>query len=70
MILIFNDFRNCQRFSMIFTDSRLFSLILIDLNIPRRSGLDVLKYIADHEGNEIKDVIMKCSMMCQEVIMN
>ena len=21
-------------------------------------GLDVLKYIADHEGNEIKDVIM------------
>ena len=35
-----------------------FSLILIDLNIPRRSGLDVLKYIADHEGNEIKDVIM------------
>ncbi|MEE2743426.1 MAG: response regulator, partial [Bdellovibrionota bacterium] len=38
--------------------NQAFSLILIDLNIPRRSGLDVLKYIADHEGNEIKDVIM------------
>ena len=38
--------------------NQTFSLILIDLNIPRRSGLDVLKYIADHEGNEIKDVIM------------
>jgi response regulator of citrate/malate metabolism len=35
-----------------------FSLILLDLNIPRRSGLDVLKYIADHESNDIKDVIM------------
>ena len=29
--------------------NQTFSLILIDLNIPRRSGLDVLKYIADHE---------------------
>ena len=38
--------------------NQAFSLILIDLNIPRRSGLDVLKYIADHEGNDIKDVIM------------
>ena len=38
--------------------NQAFSLVLLDLNIPRRSGLDVLKYIADHEGNDIKDVIM------------